>query len=71
MLEMMNDKNYNSVSEHQDKLLVNRNKNWISKIGDYAKEQATFFGVGAGHLAGENGVIELLRKEGYQVIAVK
>ncbi|WP_282042947.1 TraB/GumN family protein [Winogradskyella flava] len=70
MLDMMNDENTISVSQYQDLLLANRNKNWISKIGDFAKEQPTFFGVGAGHLAGENGVIKLLRKAGYTVTAV-
>ena len=70
MLEMMNDENYTTVAEHQDKLLDIRNKNWIPKIGEYAKEQPTFFGVGAGHLAGKNGVIQLLRDEGYTVEAV-
>ncbi|WP_339625794.1 TraB/GumN family protein [uncultured Winogradskyella sp.] len=71
MIEMLNDDNFSSVSEHQDELLDNRNKNWVPKIGKYAKEQATFFGVGAGHLAGHNGVINLLREAGYTVTAVK
>ena len=67
MNAMMYDENYITVSQHQDKLLDNRNKKWISKIEAFAKEQPTFFGVGAGHLAGENGVITLLREEGYKV----
>lgn len=71
MIDMMNDENYSSVAEYQDLLLENRNKNWIPKIGEFAREQSTFFGVGAGHLAGKNGVIRLLRKEGYKVEAVK
>jgi uncharacterized protein YbaP (TraB family) len=70
MIEMMNDDNYSAIADYQDKLLDNRNKNWIPKIKAYAKEQPTFFGVGAGHLAGENGVINLLRKSGYKVSAV-
>lgn len=70
MIEMMDDENSVAVSKHQDKLLHNRNKNWISKIEDYAKDQPTFFGVGAGHLAGEFGVIQLLREAGYTVTAV-
>jgi len=70
LLDMMNDENNKTVSEHQDVLLENRNKNWISKIEAFVKEQPTFFGVGAGHLAGENGVIQLLRKVGYSVTAV-
>ena len=56
-----------SMYRHLDKMLYNRNKNWIPKIEAFAKEQPTFFGVGAGHLAGNNGVINLLRKEGYTV----
>jgi len=28
-------------------------------------KQPTFFGVGAGHLAGEEGVVNLLKKAGY------
>ena len=56
-----------AMYRHLDKMLYNRNKNWIPKIEAFAKEQPTFFGVGAGHLAGNNGVINLLRKEGYTV----
>jgi len=59
------------TAKHLDVLLDNRNKNWIPKIITHAKEQPTFFGVGAGHLAGEMGVIKLLEKEGYTVKAVK
>lgn len=70
LLEMMNDENNLTVSDHQDILLDERNKSWISKITLYAKEQPTFFGVGAGHLAGQNGVINLLRNAGFTVTAV-
>lgn len=58
-------------SEYQDVMLDNRNKNWIPVIEKVAKETPTFFGVGAAHLGGENGVINLLRKKGYTVEAVK
>jgi hypothetical protein len=71
MVDMMNDKNYTSIVEYQDILLDNRNKNWIPKIAEFVKDQPTFFGVGAGHLAGDNGVIRLLRKSGFKVEAVK
>ena len=59
------------TAEFSNLLLDNRNKNWIPEIGKFAKEKATFFGVGALHLPGENGVINLLRKEGYTLTAVK
>ncbi|WP_299130345.1 TraB/GumN family protein [uncultured Winogradskyella sp.] len=70
MVNMMNDDNYTALANYQDEFLFKRNKKWISKISDYAKDQPTFFGVGAGHLAGEEGVINLLRKAGYKVTAV-
>ncbi len=57
-------------SDFEDKLLTMRNKNWIPKMADMMKEQTTFFAVGAGHLGGEEGVIALLRKEGYIVVPV-
>lgn len=71
MLDMMDDDHYSTFADNQDELLDDRNRNWIPKIGEYARDQATFFGVGAGHLAGENGVIKLLRKAGYSVTAVR
>lgn len=60
-----------ATAKHMDKLLDNRNTNWIPKIALFAKEQPTFFGVGAGHLAGEKGVITLLRKAGYTLTAIQ
>jgi uncharacterized protein YbaP (TraB family) len=35
------------------------------------KTQSVFFAVGAAHLAGPEGVIELLIKEGYQLTPIK
>ena len=56
---------------YSDILLNDRNVSWIPLIEKYAKEAPTFFGVGAAHLAGENGVIKLLQKNGYTVEAIK
>lgn len=70
MLEMTGDEG-SGISDYLDEILYNRNKKWIPKIEVYVKEKPTFFGVGAGHLAGENGVILLLRKAGYTVTAVQ
>ena len=71
MLVMMDDSDNKVASENKDVLLNNRNKNWVPLIIKTAKEMPTFFGVGAGHLAGDEGVIKLLRKKGYSVEAVK
>ncbi len=61
----------NGYAEFTDVLLNNRNENWIDKIENFAKQKSTFFAVGAGHLGGEKGVVNLLRKAGYNVTAVK
>ncbi|NJO25532.1 MAG: TraB/GumN family protein [Bacteroidia bacterium] len=46
-------------------------KNWIPVMEDAMKKNSNFFAVGAGHLPGENGVINLLRKAGYTLTPVK
>ncbi len=50
---------------YEDLFLHNRNKNWIPRMAEYMNESRTFFAVGAGHLAGRLGVIQLLEDEGY------
>ncbi|MFN7045518.1 MAG: TraB/GumN family protein [Flavobacterium sp.] len=71
MLKIMTDSDNKITSENQDVLLNNRNKNWIPVMIKTMKDKPTFFGVGAGHLAGEEGIIKLLRKQGYKVEAVQ
>lgn len=53
------------VGQYEDLLLVGRNKNWIPVMQKMMGEQRTFFAVGAGHLGGNNGVVNLLKDEGY------
>jgi uncharacterized protein YbaP (TraB family) len=48
-------------------LLTERNLRWIPRMKAMAEQQPSFFAVGAGHLGGDQGVIALLRKEGYTV----
>lgn len=50
-----------------EKLLDKRNTNWIPQIRKWVQEKACFFAVGAGHLGGEQGIIQLLRDQGYTV----
>ena len=58
------------IDKMMEVLLVQRNKNWVEQIPEIASQSQTFFGVGAGHLPGKNGVINLLRQAGYTVEAV-
>ena len=50
--------------------LDKRNENWIPVIEKEIKTTPSLIAVGAAHLAGEKGVINLLRKQGYKVKAV-
>ena len=59
------------MSDYIDLLLYNRNANWAKKMPAIMKSKATLFAVGAGHLGGEKGVINLLRQAGYTVRPVK
>lgn len=58
-------------AQFNEAILNDRNKKWIPVMEKAMKEKPTFFGVGAAHLAGEEGVIKLLRKQGYKVEPVK
>lgn len=51
-----------------ERLLTARNKNWVPQIEQFLRESGTYFViVGAGHLAGDNSVIDMLRQKGYKV----
>lgn len=50
-----------------DNYLFNRNENWVRKLPQMMKASPKFIAVGAGHLPGDKGVINLLRKKGYTV----
>jgi uncharacterized protein len=52
-------------------MLVERNRNWIPVIKKAMNEMASFFVVGAGHLGGQEGIINLLRKQGYLLTPIK
>ncbi len=52
-------------------MLDNRNRNWIPVMEKNMKENQVFFAVGSGHLGGENGVINLLRTQGYELKPIR
>lgn len=70
LLTIMNESENKIATSYDDILLNDRNRKWIPIIEKVSKESATFYAVGAGHLAGENGVIKLLRKQGFTVEAI-
>jgi uncharacterized protein YbaP (TraB family) len=60
-----------STPEEDEALIFGRNADWVEKMPAIMADKATLFVVGAAHLPGERGVLELLEKQGYTVEAVK
>jgi len=58
------------MKEWEHLILSDRNKQWVKDLAPVMPEKSLFIAVGAGHLPGEEGVIELLRKEGFRVTPV-
>jgi uncharacterized protein YbaP (TraB family) len=58
------------LMEFEDILLTDRNAAWIPKIIELIHQKPTFIAVGAAHLAGDEGVLNLLKKKGYKVTPV-
>ena len=50
-----------------DALIYNRNRMWAEKLKVMMPERACLVCVGAGHLPGEQGLLQLLRQAGYTV----
>lgn len=57
--------------EEEEALIYGRNADWVNKMPTIMQQNATFFAVGAAHLPGEKGMIQLLQKAGYTVEAVQ
>jgi len=60
-----------SFESFREELLVKRNIKWILKMKRLMRDKNVFFAVGAGHLCGEEGLIQLLKNEGYYIEAIK
>lgn len=48
-------------------MLYERNINWVKALPEMMKKESLFVAVGSAHLAGDLGLINLLKKEGYTV----
>jgi uncharacterized protein YbaP (TraB family) len=60
-----------SLGDSEAGFIDNRNRKWVNIISSKVKQTPTFYAVGAGHLGGESGLLNLLRKAGYNVVAVR
>lgn len=70
-LEEMLLKSDPSIANYTDILLYNRNRNWVDKLKGLLPEKSLLIAVGAGHLPGKEGCIDLLRKAGFKVTPVR
>ena len=55
------------MQNYEEVMIDDRNQRWIPRMEQMAREEASFFAVGAAHLPGNKGLISLLRRRGYQV----
>lgn len=60
-------KSEDGMMQYEDLLLFNRNRNWVEKLKKIMITKSVVVAVGAGHLPGDKGVINLLRRAGYTV----
>ena len=67
---LFQDSEYGQV-ENMDILLTKRNQNWVEQLQSILKTKSVFIAVGAAHLVGDDGLITLLRKEGYTLRPIK
>jgi len=62
------------VAKHREMyrlMFDKRNQAWLPQIEKHAAKGNAFIAFGAGHLAGEKGLLRLLHKRGYQLTRVK
>ena len=68
LLKIMTDATMGGDSEESmEALIYNRNRRWAEKLKLMMPERACLVCVGAGHLPGEQGLLQLLRDAGYNV----
>ncbi len=67
-VSMMDD---GAVGGNLELLLYGRNRNWAAQFGPIAQKMPTLFAVGAAHLPGSQGLLDLLRKQGYTLRPLK
>ncbi len=63
--EQLADESFSLKKSAEDDLRVGRNKKWIPVIKENVQKSSCLIAVGALHLPGEEGLVQLLREEGY------
>ena len=60
----------NRSQQFQEAYYDSRNKEWTGKISEIISQDAAFIAIGATHMAGQLGLIHLLREKGYTMTPV-
>jgi len=60
-----------TTPEMQDVMINDRNKNWAEQFATITKDKQVLIAVGAGHLGGEKGLLNLLKQKGYTIRAIQ
>lgn len=71
MLAIMEDPELGGDGEWSERMLNKRNANWLRIMAGLLPTASVLIAVGAGHLPGDKGLINLLRNEGYTVKPVE
>ena len=71
MLAIMEDPELGGDGEWTERMLNKRNANWLRIMAGLLPTASVLIAVGAGHLPGDKGLINLLRNEGYTVKPVE
>jgi uncharacterized protein YbaP (TraB family) len=56
--------------EFYSDLIIKRNQKWIPIITELIQKKSTFIAVGAAHLPGKEGVLNLLQEAGYKITPI-
>lgn len=68
-IQLLYKKSSKSLGAFRNLLLFDRNINMVNKIESHS-DVATFYALGAAHLAGQKGILNLLKKRGYYLSPV-
>lgn len=64
-------KSVKSLGKMKEVLVFKRNIKIVNSILEFSQEEKIFVAVGAGHLSGNKGILNLLKKKGYKVNPIK
>lgn len=59
------------LGQNRKRLLYGRNRNMATRLIELASQQSTFAAVGAAHLAGDQGLLALLKRAGFRLHPVR